>query len=184
MYKRQVKRVITKSGKVLYQRDGNEQYVKVINARHLGMMNAMLSETLVTGTGKRAALKNWPAGGKTGTSQEFRDAWFAGFTANLTTVVWVGNDNNKPTKKASGGNLPAAIWKQFMEEAHQGVPIADLPGRYKDQIFADNLPQNINDVIAQSGGTPAPTEPPPQIVQANEGKKGIKGFFKKIFGRD
>ncbi|MEP1444132.1 MAG: transglycosylase domain-containing protein [Hyphomicrobiales bacterium] len=179
-----VKRVITKSGKVLYQRDGNEQFVKVINAQHLGMMNAMLSETLVNGTGKRAALKNWPAGGKTGTSQEFRDAWFAGFTANLTTVVWVGNDDNKPTKKASGGNLPAAIWKQFMEEAHQGVPIADLPGRYKDQIFADNLPQNINDVIVQNGGTPVPTTPPPQIVQANEGKKGIKGFFKKIFGRD
>jgi len=61
-----------KSGKVLYQRDGNEQYVKVINTQHLGMMNAMLSETLVTGTGKRAALKKWPAGGKTGTSQEFR----------------------------------------------------------------------------------------------------------------
>ena len=69
-----------------------------------------------------------------------------------------------------------------MEEAHQGVPIADLPGRYKDQIFADNLPQNINDVIAQNGGTPAPTVP--QVVRANDDKKGIKGFFKKIFGRD
>lgn len=179
-----VKRVMTKDGKVLYQRDGNEDYTKVIHPRHLGMMNAMLSETLVRGTGKRAALKKWPAGGKTGTSQDFRDAWFAGFTANLTTVVWVGNDNNKPTKRASGGNLPAAIWKQFMEEAHQGVPVADLPGRYKDQIFADSLPQNIDDVIAQNGGAPVPVAPQPQIIQANKEKKGIKGFFKKLFGRN
>lgn len=179
-----IKRIQTKSGKVLYQRDGNEDYKRVIDPLHLGMMNAMLSETLVRGTGKRAALKNWPAGGKTGTSQDFRDAWFAGFTANLTTVVWVGNDNNKPTKRASGGNLPAQIWKQFMEEAHQGVTVTDLPGRYGDKIFAGNLPQDINDVIIANGGTPVPTAPPAKIIRANDGKNGVKGFFKKIFGRD
>ena len=173
-----VKRVMTKSGKVLYQRDGQETFQPVIQPTHLGMMNYMLSETLVRGTGKRAQLDKWPAGGKTGTSQDFRDAWFAGFTSNLTTVVWVGNDDNSPTKRASGGNLPAQIWKSFMEEAHRGIPIADLPGRYGDQVFAGSLPQNINEVIETQQQSNQP-----QVVRANDNNGGgIKGFFKKIFG--
>lgn len=180
-----VKRVMNLEGKILYQRDGNEKYNRVIDARHLGMMNAMLSETLVHGTGKRAALKDWPAGGKTGTSQDFRDAWFAGFTANLTTAVWVGNDDNTPTKRASGGNLPAEIWKSFMQEAHKGIPIADLPGRYGDKIFAGNLPQDINDIQEQTDGSYSTDTASPQIIRANDDRNGgIKGFLKKIFGND
>lgn len=172
-----VKRVTTKSGKVLYERDGAQPYRRVIDPIHLGMMNTMLTETLVFGTGKRAALENWPAGGKTGTSQDFRDAWFAGFTANLTTVVWLGNDDNSPTKKASGGNLPAQIWKDFMEEAHRGVPVADLPGIYDGKILAGNLPQ---DIASASGGSQGP-----KIVRANDGeRKGIRGFLNKIFGKN
>ena len=140
------------------------------------MMNVMLTETLIHGTGKRAALKNWPAGGKTGTSQNFRDAWFAGFTANLTTVVWFGNDDNSPTKKASGGNLPAKIWQGFMEEAHQGVPVANLPGSYDGQILAGNLPQDIGSVPVPDGS--------PKVIKVKSEKQSIKGFFKKIFGKN
>ncbi|MEM8794866.1 MAG: PBP1A family penicillin-binding protein [Pseudomonadota bacterium] len=174
-----IKRIMTRDGDILYQRSGSESYGQVMAPEQLGQMNYMLSRTLVHGTGKRAALKNWPAGGKTGTSQDFRDAWFAGFTANLTTVVWVGNDDNSPTKRASGGNLPAAIWKQFMEEAHQGIPVADLPGRYGERIFAGNLPENIDDVIEQNGGR----QDGPSIVRANDGEGGgLKRFFKRIFG--
>lgn len=175
-----VKRVTNREGKVLYQRDDKKDYQRVIDPVHLGMMNVMLTETLVYGTGKRATLKNWPAGGKTGTSQDFRDAWFAGFTANLTTVVWLGNDDNSPTKRASGGNLPAQIWQDFMEEAHQGVPVANLPGSYDGKILAGNLPQDIDSVISD---TPA-TSPSPKIIKANDEKQGIKGFFKKIFGNN
>ena len=91
-------------------------------------MNDMLQATVEMGTGTRAALAGWPAGGKTGTSQNFRDAWFIGYTANLTAGVWVGNDSDAPTKHASGGNLPAAIWAKFMTKAHEGVPVAQLPG--------------------------------------------------------
>jgi penicillin-binding protein 1A len=67
------------------------------------------------------------AAGKTGTSQDFRDAWFIGYTANLVTGVWLGNDDNSPTKKATGGGLPVEIWTRFMKAAHQGVPVAALP---------------------------------------------------------
>ena len=60
------------------------------------MMNDMLQATVEMGTGTRAAFAGWPAGGKTGTSQDFRDAWFIGYTANLTAGVWIGNDDDAP----------------------------------------------------------------------------------------
>ena len=73
-------------------------------------------------------MPGWPAAGKTGTSQDFRDAWFVGYTANLVTGVWLGNDNSSPTRRATGGGLPVEIWSRFMRVAHQGVPVAALPG--------------------------------------------------------
>ena len=92
------------------------------------MMNAMMRETLLIGTAQKAQLPGWPAAGKTGTSQDFRDAWFIGYTAHLVTGVWLGNDDSSPTKKATGGGLPVEIWSRFMKAAHQGVPVAALPG--------------------------------------------------------
>ncbi len=92
------------------------------------MMNAMMQETLLTGTARKAELPGWPAAGKTGTSQDFRDAWFIGYTGHLVTGVWLGNDDASPTKKTTGGGLPVEIWSKFMKAAHQGVPVAALPG--------------------------------------------------------
>jgi penicillin-binding protein 1A len=124
-----VKRIATIDGKVLYQREGSGPG-RVVDPRYVGMMNAMLRRTLESGTGKRAAVAGWPAAGKTGTSQEFRDAWFVGYTGTLVTGVWFGNDNNKPTKKSSGSNLPAVTWQHFMTAALEGTPVADLPGTW------------------------------------------------------
>ena len=84
-------------------------------------MNTMMQETLLSGTAHKAELPGWMAAGKTGTSQDFRDAWFIGYTANLVTGVWLGNDDNSPTKKATGGGLPVEVWTRFMRAAHQGV---------------------------------------------------------------
>ena len=92
------------------------------------MMNTMMQETLLTGTARKAELPGWPAAGKTGTSQDFRDAWFIGYTGHLVTGVWLGNDNSSPTKKTTGGGLPVEIWSKFMKTAHQGVPVVGLPG--------------------------------------------------------
>jgi penicillin-binding protein 1A len=83
---------------------------------------------LVSGTGRRADLPGWLAAGKTGTSQDFRDAWFIGYTSRLVTGVWLGNDDNTPTRKAVGGGLPVEIWSRFMKVAHVGVPPSTLPG--------------------------------------------------------
>jgi penicillin-binding protein 1A len=87
-----------------------------------------MQETLTSGTARKAALAGWPSAGKSGTSQDYRDAWFIGYTGHLVTGVWLGNDDNTSTKKLTGGAMPADIWNHFMAAAHQGLPMADLPG--------------------------------------------------------
>jgi penicillin-binding protein 1A len=121
-----IERVRTAGGKLLY-RAHNPGLGRVIDERHVAMMNQMMQETLVTGTARKADLGGIPAAGKTGTSQDFRDAWFVGYTGHLVTGVWLGNDDSSATK-ATGGGLPVEIWSRFMKTAHQGLPVADLPG--------------------------------------------------------
>ncbi len=121
-----VTRIRTSEGKVLYVRP-TDQLGQVIDPRHVAMMNSMMRETLLSGTARKAEIPGWTAAGKTGTSQDFRDAWFIGYTANLVTGVWLGNDDNSPTRKATGGGLPVEVWTRFMRTAHQGVPVAPLP---------------------------------------------------------
>ncbi|KAB0682926.1 PBP1A family penicillin-binding protein [Aureimonas leprariae] len=115
------------SGKVLYERPAGVPPV-IVKPEIVGMMNAMLTGTITRGTGRRAALKDWQAAGKSGTTQDFKDAWFMGYTANLTTGVWLGNDNGALMKKVTGGTLPADVWKKFMAAAHEGLPPMPLPG--------------------------------------------------------
>jgi len=122
-----VERVRTAAGKILFARS-KEEFGRIIEPRHVAMMNAMMRETLRIGTAQKAQLPGWQAAGKTGTSQDFRDAWFIGYTAHLVTGVWVGNDDSSPTKRVTGGGLPTEIWSRVMKVAHQGVPVAALPG--------------------------------------------------------
>ena len=121
-----IARVRTASGKQLYARR-NASFGRVIDPQYVAMMNAMMEETLLTGTAHKAELPGWQAAGKTGTSQEWRDAWFVGYTSSLVAGVWLGNDDGSPTKKVSGGNLPVEIWSRFMKAALEGVPVAALP---------------------------------------------------------
>ena len=124
-----ISRITTDSGEPIYiQREQGRQPDRSSRLTYVAMMNHMLKATLEVGTGKRAVVPGWPAAGKTGTTQEFRDAWFVGYTSNLTTGVWVGNDSNAPTKRASGANVPAIIFSAFMSEAHNGIQVAALPG--------------------------------------------------------
>lgn len=131
-----------------------EQQQRIITEQVLGMMNAMLRRTVEDGTAKRAKFGNWPAAGKTGTSQSSRDAWFIGYTANLTTGVWFGNDDGKPTKKITGGGLPAMAWKTFMTAAHKGVPVADLPSTYEIQNVLPGGSDELPDASASIGQQP------------------------------
>jgi penicillin-binding protein 1A len=122
-----IERVRGADGKTLYAR-ATQALGRIVDARYVAMMNTMMHETLVSGTARRADLPGWAAAGKTGTSQDFRDAWFVGYTSHLVTGVWLGNDDNSPTRKAVGGGLPVEIWSRFMKAAQQGVAPSALPG--------------------------------------------------------
>ena len=122
-----VTRIRTADGKVLVCAAARPARPGDRSAQCRDAMNTMMQETLLSGTARKAEIPGWMAAGKTGTSQDFRDAWFIGYTANLVTGVWLGNDDNSPTKKATGGGLPVEVWTRFMKAAHQGVPAA-LPG--------------------------------------------------------
>lgn len=144
-----IERISTVEGKVLYFR--NQQPLgRIVDAGTIGMMNQMMQETLTIGTAHKADLAGWPAAGKTGTSQDFRDAWFIGYTAHLVTSVWLGNDDNTPMKKVTGGGLPVEIWSRYMRDVHRGVPVAGLPS-VPSRGFFDNL---------FGGNQPAPQQPP------------------------
>src|SRR6185312_9584533 len=123
-----IKRITTASGDVLYE-SKHDSLPRVVRPEIVGMMNAMMRETVEDGTAKKAAFA-WPSAGKTGTSQNSRDAWFVGYTANLTTGVWFGNDDGAAMKKVTGGALRAQAWHEFMVAAHEGVPVAALPGSW------------------------------------------------------
>ncbi|WP_407167505.1 transglycosylase domain-containing protein [Bradyrhizobium sp. ORS 111] len=159
-----VTRIKTSTGKVLYDRPADPPN-QVIEPRYDAMMNSMMRETLISGTARKAEIPGWTAAGKTGTSQDYRDAWFIGYTANLVTGVWLGNDDNTPTRKATGGGLPVEVWSRFMKAAHQGVPVASVPNsqgnwgpanlvQISSQITAPSAP------VAQMQSPPAPAPQP------------------------
>jgi membrane peptidoglycan carboxypeptidase len=94
--------------------------------QHQGELISLLQGVVDHGTGRAAALKGFAAG-KTGTSQNYRDAWFIGFDDQLVVGIWVGNDDHSPMKHVTGGSLPAAMWKQFMEQAGPMVAAMSTP---------------------------------------------------------
>ncbi|WP_299923204.1 PBP1A family penicillin-binding protein [uncultured Pelagimonas sp.] len=102
---------------------------RVIQPRAAGELIWMMEKVVSEGTGARARLGNRPAAGKTGTSQEARDAWFVGFTADYVAGVWMGYDDNTPLSGVTGGGLPAEIWREVMVRVHDGLPITPLPAQ-------------------------------------------------------
>lgn len=151
-----IERVRTLEGKVLYQR-APQDLGPVVEPRYVAMMNTMLREALLSGTARKADLPGWSAAGKTGTSQEFRDAWFIGYTAHLITGVWLGNDDGAPTKKVTGGGLPVEIWNKVMQPAHKGVPVANLPGLGESPLAGLFPPWKIFAPSQRSQPPPEPT---------------------------
>ena len=108
-----VEEIYTNDGFQLYQRDSDENR-RLLSEEETILMKKLMREVLKTGTGRSAALGK-EAFGKTGTSQDHRDAWFVGFDDNLICAVWIGNDDNSPMKGVYGSGLPAKIWKKIMQ---------------------------------------------------------------------
>ena len=117
--------VETLDGEILWERS-NPPLERVLANRPRRLMNLMLSRVVTEGTGQAAMLPGRPAAGKTGTTNEFRDAWFVGYTPGFVAGVWVGNDNGAPMEGVTGGALPARIWRSFMVRALAGTPVRSL----------------------------------------------------------
>ena len=110
-----------------FDRDGKKPE-QVLRPQVAMDMNFMMNKVVEEGTGKRAMLDGIRAGGKTGTTNGYRDAWFVGFTGNLVCGVWFGNDDYSPTNRMTGGALPAMTWHEIMKYAHQGIELKNIPG--------------------------------------------------------
>lgn len=122
-----IRRISTADGTVLYE-NTYDNPPRVLDPAVVSEMNQMMVGVLTNGTGKKARLSDWEAAGKTGTTQSFRDALFVGYTSNLTTGIWFGNDDGKSMKKVTGGGLPAKAWHDFMVAAHEGLSPSPLFG--------------------------------------------------------
>jgi len=158
--------ITTLEGEVIYRRKPVSP-VPVLAYPTVKNITDMLKSVVLWGSGKNAAIDR-PAAGKSGTSQDSRDAVFAGFTSDMTTAVWVGNDDGTPMKAVTGGGLPARIWADFMLEAHVGQPVRALLADAGIYAAAATPRQTA------TAGKQASTEEPR--------KKKKKGFFSRLFG--
>jgi penicillin-binding protein 1A len=123
VYPYAINRIIDESGELYYQRPPGRASRRVVDGYHIQTLASMMESVVQYGTGQ-AAKQSFPVAGKTGTSQDSRDAWFIGFSDQLVTGVWVGNDDNSPTKGITGGSYPARIWSAVMSRARgQYAPV-------------------------------------------------------------
>ncbi|MBQ9615906.1 MAG: hypothetical protein IJR38_06170, partial [Selenomonadaceae bacterium] len=111
--------VLDRNGKILEQATPAQK--SVISEASAAELTSMLQDVVTKGTGTRAAIGR-PAAGKTGTTSDYRDAWFVGYTPDLVAGVWVGNDSNESLAGMHGGDTPAIIWKSFMQKATANMP--------------------------------------------------------------
>jgi len=140
----------------------------VASAASVRKMLDVLAATVENGTARKAKIDR-PVYGKTGTSQNFRDAWFVGLASDLVTGVWVGNDDNAPMDKVTGGTLPVVIWHDFMAPALVGTPVADVARPGADVIAAATAPESegswLTELLTGSGGNAAPSKPKPAKLE-------------------
>jgi len=127
----------------------------------------MLNAALTRGTGKRAAIPGHVAAGKTGTTQDSRDAWFIGYTAQYVAGVWVGNDDNSRMNKVTGGTLPAELWHDIMLYAHEGKRPLPLPGT--------QAPRPLQDAVAAR-------LPPASTASETERSDNDQPLYQRVFG--
>jgi penicillin-binding protein 1A len=161
-------------------------------------MNSMMEQTLISGTARKAEIQGWQAAGKTGTSQDFRDAWFIGYTSHLVAGVWLGNDDNSPTKKTTGGGLPVEVWSRFMHVALQGVQPTPLPNAPSSNAQPSGplatLAQIASQVTAPAPSAAMPSAPQPannsgrpsptRAAVRPEADAGLDGWLiQRLFGR-
>ena len=160
-----VSRIRTAGGKVVWTRPAPPPAKQVIANPALSDLNRMMRQVLVSGTGTRAALPGRDLAGKTGTTSSYQDAWFAGYTGGVVTVVWMGRDDNRPMKGVTGGSLPAEVWRNVMATAVKRLPATPIPtGPSPPAPPPIPPPEEVPGPppgTVPEGANPAPPPPPP-----------------------
>jgi penicillin-binding protein 1A len=168
-----IERIRTAAGQVLYDHGAERPTrLNVIGKPALGYMIQMMRQVIASGTGGRAKIGGYDLAGKTGTTSDYKDAWFIGYTGGFTTAVWVGKDDDTPMRKVTGGGAPAEIWRNFMAVAlprlaAQPIPGGEAPAPASGDAIGDMLldgeaPQPGGDAEAPAAPeTPAPDRPAP-----------------------
>src|SRR6185312_13499719 len=154
-----ISQITTTSGQVIYTHNASAP-TPVLDPLFATRMVNMMKAVITSGTGTGANIGR-PAAGKTGTSQDWRDAWFVGFTPDILTAVWVGNDGGAPMAKVTGGELPAQIWRKYMTVAEANLPVRDFPWLAQEP----NMPPGSMTVAGQ----PSETDLSPYVDQPDMG---------------
>ena len=150
-----IERIRTATGRILWGRQPTAP-VPVIQNPPLGEMLGMMRQVIASGTGARGAIPGYDLAGKTGTTSDFKDAWFCGFTGGLTTVVWMGRDDNAPMRGITGGTAPTELWRDFMRAALPRLPHGPIPAGPPAPVPAVPIPANPG-ALPPIGQPPAPT---------------------------
>ena len=164
-----IERIRTATGRVLYDHGvdrGPRQ--TVIGQPALAYMVSMMRGVIAGGTGGRANVPGYDLAGKTGTTSDYRDAWFVGYTGGFVTAVWVGKDDNKPMKRVTGGAAPAGIWRDYMAAALPRLKVEPIPGGNLPETEAqgpiDQILEGVTEFFRGDQNEPPPSEfdrPPP-----------------------
>ena len=151
-----IERIRTAGGQVLFQRRAPAPVQAVLNPP-LGEMQRMMRKVMVSGTGTHATIPGYDLAGKTGTTSDYKDAWFCGYTGGLVTVVWTGRDDATPMRRITGATAPSEIWRSYMVQALKRLPNGPIPPGPPPP-----LPESPTPVASPA----APTDTPPQPTAA------------------
>ena len=168
------------NGDLIYSRSEDDYFPprQVVPEDKIAELNAMLMAVVKSGTARRADLGFAPQGGKTGTNQSYRDAWYIGFTAHNVTGVWFGNDDFTPMNEVTGGLIPAPTWKDIMLVAESGLKPEGLAGIPYDGSYVvaavepahpDPAPPAMDETDQSAAGSTPVTAQPDDVSQVLNG---------------